>query len=339
MYNRVTKSWNNLGLYQVEAVTITPSNILYAATKYEGLYKSTDLGNTWTMTNLPSDTLILYNVLAISDDSLFASTLYDLRRSSNGGLTWNSLSITAKTLKYENNTLWCIGNGSILFKSTNFGNLFDSLFSGFTGTGTINSLSLTNNGYIFLINWGDPVGIMRSTDFGGTFGQVLFSDRGTAVFSNYAGVVITGTLSKIYISSDYGNTWTAFNQPFLISDIKQDQNNKYFFGTFNAGLYEVDIVTNVEEELNNNYDFSLSQNYPNPFNSQTVISYQIKEEGVVQLKVYDLLGRLVSTLVNEPKLKGEYTVTFDAADLPSGVYFYKLQSGSYSETRKLVLSK
>jgi hypothetical protein len=86
-------------------------------------------------------------------------------------------------------------------------------------------------------------------------------------------------------------------------------------------------------------EYSLSQNYPNPFNSQTVISYQIKEEGVVQLKVYDLLGRLVSTLVNEPKLKGEYTVTFDAADLPSGVYFYKLQSGSYSETRKLVLSK
>jgi hypothetical protein len=84
-------------------------------------------------------------------------------------------------------------------------------------------------------------------------------------------------------------------------------------------------------------DFSLSQNYPNPFNPSTVISYRVAHLGNVTVKVFDMLGREIATLVNEVKAAGSYTVTFNAINLPSGVYFYRLQAGSFTETKKLVL--
>jgi Secretion system C-terminal sorting domain len=84
---------------------------------------------------------------------------------------------------------------------------------------------------------------------------------------------------------------------------------------------------------------SLSQNYPNPFNPSTVISYQVASFSKISLKVFDLMGREVATLVNEVKSAGSYTATFNAANMPSGVYFYRLQAGSFTETKRLVLLK
>lgn len=83
--------------------------------------------------------------------------------------------------------------------------------------------------------------------------------------------------------------------------------------------------------------FLLEQNYPNPFNPKTVISFQIPKEGLVILKVYDLLGNEISTLVNEQKAAGSYSVDFDASKLTSGMYLYKLISGSFSSTKKMIL--
>ncbi len=85
--------------------------------------------------------------------------------------------------------------------------------------------------------------------------------------------------------------------------------------------------------------FELKQNFPNPFNPTTMIDYQLPGNSEVTLRVYDVLGREVKTLVNQNQKAGDYDVAFDAADLPSGVYFYRLQAGSYNETRKLVLLK
>jgi hypothetical protein len=85
------------------------------------------------------------------------------------------------------------------------------------------------------------------------------------------------------------------------------------------------------------HEFALEQNYPNPFNPSTVISYQVASFGKVSLKLFDLLGSEVATLVNEVKSAGTYTVTFNAANMPSGVYFYRLKAGSFSKTKKLVL--
>ncbi len=85
--------------------------------------------------------------------------------------------------------------------------------------------------------------------------------------------------------------------------------------------------------------FSLSQNYPNPFNPTTQIEYQIPNAGLVQLEVFDILGRKVQTLVNKTQEVGTYTVTFDASALASGVYLYRLTSGSFTASKKLYLIK
>lgn len=86
-------------------------------------------------------------------------------------------------------------------------------------------------------------------------------------------------------------------------------------------------------------DYALDQNYPNPFNPVTSISYALPQDGLVMLKIYDALGREVSTLVNEFKQTGRYIVSFDASMLSSGVYIYKLTSGKYSATKKMMLVK
>lgn len=98
------------------------------------------------------------------------------------------------------------------------------------------------------------------------------------------------------------------------------------------------IVPGVEEELQP-LIFSLEQNYPNPFNPTTVIKYSIPEVSKVMLKLYNLLGEEVSTLVNEEKVAGYYTVEFNAANLPSGVYFYQLIAGDFVQTKKMILMK
>lgn len=86
-------------------------------------------------------------------------------------------------------------------------------------------------------------------------------------------------------------------------------------------------------------NYKLSQNYPNPFNPVTTIRYQIPEDGFVTLKVYDMLGNEVSSLVSQEQTPGEYTATFDGKNLASGIYFYNLTQGNFTETKKLVLMK
>ena len=85
--------------------------------------------------------------------------------------------------------------------------------------------------------------------------------------------------------------------------------------------------------------YFLSQNCPNPFNSSTKINYELKKTEDVSLKVYDVLGREIKTLVNSHLPKGNYEVDFNALNLPSGVYFYRLQAGDFVEAKKMILSK
>ena len=87
------------------------------------------------------------------------------------------------------------------------------------------------------------------------------------------------------------------------------------------------------------WEFQLSQNYPDPFNPSTSIRYAIAKEQRVHLAVYDLLGRVVTTLVDETKPPGKYSVTWSADDIPSGLYFYKLTAGEFSDVKKMVRVK
>jgi len=109
-----------------------------------------------------------------------------------------------------------------------------------------------------------------------------------------------------------------------------------------AGLWEARILgPDTINDVNTTpvTDFELFQNYPNPFNPSTSIKYAIPSAQYASLKVFDVLGNEVATLVSEEKPAGSYEITFNAANLPSGVYFYRLQTGSFVETKKMILLK
>lgn len=95
----------------------------------------------------------------------------------------------------------------------------------------------------------------------------------------------------------------------------------------------------IEVEIGTPKEFSLAQNYPNPFNPKTNIEFRISDFGFVTLKVYDILGNEIATLVNEEKPAGEYEVEFDATSLTSGIYYYRLTAGNHSSTKKMILMR
>jgi hypothetical protein len=100
-----------------------------------------------------------------------------------------------------------------------------------------------------------------------------------------------------------------------------------------------DLVASVGDNGADPKEFKLYQNYPNPFNPATMIRFQIAKRGHVLMKVYDVLGREVVTLVNDVKEPGTYTVQWNATNFASGVYFYRLDAGSYTSVKKLLLLK
>jgi hypothetical protein len=110
-------------------------------------------------------------------------------------------------------------------------------------------------------------------------------------------------------------------------------------GGFLADTSLRSVILAVQEEQGLPRDYALEQNYPNPFNPSTSIVYRIPASGTVLLKVYNMIGQEVATLVNELKAPGTYRETWNAGELPSGVYFYKLRAGSFVETKKLILVK
>jgi hypothetical protein len=119
-----------------------------------------------------------------------------------------------------------------------------------------------------------------------------------------------------------------------------DNGRNVYVGTDN-GIWRrplSQLVTSVEHSAHDlPREFMLQQNYPNPFNPTTVVRYQIPGASQVRLVVYDMLGREVAVLVNGKEEAGYHTAMFDGSGLASGVYLYRLTSGSYTETRKMVL--
>jgi hypothetical protein len=119
------------------------------------------------------------------------------------------------------------------------------------------------------------------------------------------------------------------------------------FWTTLGGIYaqhtgrvgQVGIVTGVKLTAQLPAEFSLSQNYPNPFNSTTRICFQISRRAQMILKVYDIVGREVATLLDEVKQAGEHEVEWNASDQPSGVYFCRFASGKFTDVKKMILMK
>ncbi|MCK9279347.1 MAG: T9SS type A sorting domain-containing protein [Melioribacteraceae bacterium] len=144
---------------------------------------------------------------------------------------------------------------------------------------------------------------------------------------------VNGTLAPLSFFSGSMDNIQIFNYALSQEEITNINNN--------IRIPAIKKPTSVDD-LNNGVIpnvYSLEQNYPNPFNPTTTIKYQIPKEGIVQLKVFDILGREVSTLINEIQTPGNHKVNFDGKYLSSGVYFYRLTSGSFVSTKKFILIK
>lgn len=144
------------------------------------------------------------------------------------------------------------------------------------------------------------------------------------------------------ITTNRGETWSKFNTPdsTIIFDLQfTDPRNGYAVGT-NGTILKFDPTLVSLEPINENPDdYTLYQNYPNPFNPKTIIGYSLPTTSKISLVVYDVLGKEVTTLVEGENQAGHYNIVFDAGGLPSGIYFYKLTTGYFIQTKKMVYIK
>jgi len=139
------------------------------------------------------------------------------------------------------------------------------------------------------------------------------------------------------------DNWFLGTNPFVLPVLNNGYNYIYLNNKSYIDLPVMGVTTaqtdEIEQGNENPLVFSLSQNYPNPFNPSTSISFEIPSKNFVSIKVFDIIGREVSTIVNEVKDAGRYSVNFDGSKLSSGVYFYRINSGLYSDVKRMVLVK
>ena len=148
-------------------------------------------------------------------------------------------------------------------------------------------------------------------------GNFIWRADGYSEYQDHPTDMIIDNNMNVFMSSGAGNPIEGFR----LTVVK--------FGQTNVGITNNSIPVK----------FSLSQNYPNPFNPSTNIQFDIQRQGLVSLKVYDFLGREIKTLVNESLQAGSYESTFDATELSSGIYFYRLDADGFTETKKMILLK
>jgi thiol-disulfide isomerase/thioredoxin len=150
-------------------------------------------------------------------------------------------------------------------------------------------------------------------------------------------------------SIDIGDTLEVereitLNQDWIEDSLKvvvfiQSSANKTVYQSAVINYEELNEPTDVDTETKQPEQFKLHQNYPNPFNPSTTISYSISEEENVVLKVYNILGKEIKTLVNKIQTAGNYEISLNADDLAGGIYFYRIEAGKYIQTRKMILLK
>jgi len=304
---------------------------LFAGTWGGGVFLSTNNGTSWTAVKTGLTTTIV-RALAMSGTNLFAGTRGGVFLSTNNGMNWS----TAST-DLSDTTVWALAvSGMNLSAGTGVAILDQPRRGGGVLVSTNNgtSWSVANNGFPYdSVTQQYPSVICFATD-----GPNLFA--GTGICSPY------GCLGGIFLSTNYGTSWTA-----VYSDSGQSWNGPVnalaVFGTnLSAGtgwggvwrrpLSEmITSVERVSSDLPTGY--SLSQNYPNPFNPSTAIRFSVPQRSFVTLRIFDLLGREVTTLVSEEIDAGPYTTQWNALGMASGVYFYRLQAGEVTETKRLML--
>ena len=279
-----------------------------------------------------------------------------LLKTIDGGENWIEQSDSISGLLYfiDANIGW-VGGCFNLYNTTDGGEdwIFQNRFDSYD---CINSLQFSdvNTGWVITNYWDPRTGggsdIMKTSDggenwsskyFGGWNGlpvprQVFFADN------NYGWA---RSDNVILSSTNGGDDWTEqLNNPFYelgMGSIYFVDNNTGWAVGANGLILKYQGVTSIGEERINRIpsEYFLSNNFPNPFNPSTTIRYSIPQSTNVVIKIFDILGNEIETLVNKEKPSGTYEITWYAENLPSGIYFYQLNAGSILETKKMNLIK
>jgi len=316
-----------------------------------GLYKTTDGGNNWFASNAGIDN---YNILSIVFNPLNPNVMYcgtslilpssgpsKIYKSYNGGANWFAVTNGLPTGTTVGNPVRAM---SMTTADTSL--VLAALFVNDTTGGVYIT---TNGGQL----WQKKYSVLPNTV--GTLYRACIIKPGSTL-EMYVGIDQSSaqTPRGVYRSTDGGNTWTDFSGAALLNTytirafaFRTTGNPRLYAGAAHPTLYDgrgvfeytwVAIGTgNNPPNLPNHY--YLKQNYPNPFNPVTTIKFGIPKSDFVYIQVFDLIGRKVKTLVSEYKQAGEYIVEFDGSNLSSGLYYYRLNAGKFSETKKMILLK
>jgi len=215
-----------------------------------------------------------------------------------------------------------------------FGNLGCSLHSGPDDIGIVTVTRVTGVGGIAMVN-GMP-GIARSWKLESSAPPA--SGRGIDL-SWHAGNDNGRDLStaQVWTKGDGGAMWTQIGAASNASTTRTMSASTTAFGWFTIGTDAANTAVELENASDVPVSIMLRQNYPNPFNPTTVIGFQLPDAGEVDLRVYDVLGREIAILVHRMYSAGTHSVVFEASNLPSGIYLYRLKTGSTSLTRTMTL--
>ncbi|HSR17451.1 MAG TPA: YCF48-related protein, partial [Ignavibacteriaceae bacterium] len=338
-------SWthNYLGDYIVKVSAIN-ENVAVILSSYQDIWKTTNGGADWF--NIDTGEEEDFNDIEFIDltNGFIAGDNGIMLKTSNGGLNWESL--TSGTAEHlfsvcfiDPNTGWAAGNNGTIIKTTDGGSTWNPQTSGTTEN--LYDVCFVNSDIGFATYRYDE-SILSTTNGGATwnsqdiydgyYSKVSFISNSEGVMVYYYGILHTsdggvnwdpqkiGTINTLNAVSKAGNRWIVVGDYGTIL--------KSSFGE--VGVRDKNEIPAV---------FSMQQNYPNPFNPGTKIIYSIPQASFVTLKIYDILGNEVATLVNEEKSLGNYEADFNAANFSAGVYFYKLQAGNFVQTKKMILLK
>jgi hypothetical protein len=331
------------------------------------LFHSSDAGNSWIYLNVNEQVCLNpnaiclgpYNVKVNPFGTIFCKFAIVGRNggystvaiSTDNGLLWSPTFITGgNAYDFRGNTVVTSGDG--YEPTTMYLEICLSEDGGIQWTSLgyqsffLVSLKLCLNGNILAgANGGEFYGIVLSEDTCKSWTKVstLIPSAGLSIESG--GWLVGNDSLGVFLFTDDGDSLGSRNDGLTnlnIHTLTIDNNDYVYAGTDN-GVWRRPLseITAVEEEQIAVVptEFLLSQNYPNPFNPNTKIKYSVPQSSNVVIKVFDVLGNEIETLINEEKPVGTYEVTYYATNLPSGVYFYQLRAGSFVETKKMILLK
>ena len=340
----------------VRALAVSGTN-LFAGTWGSGVFLSTNNGTSWSVVDTGLTNPYISSLL-VNGTNLFAGTNTFPFLSTDNGKSWSEIFSGMN----GSQIMSLAASGSNLFAGTAWG-VFSSTDNGSNWTWADSGLTTTAIYVYALAIYPNDAGGTNLFAGTGSHGVFLSTNNGTSWMSVDSGLTsidifsfaVNGTnlfvgtsLSGVFHLTNNGTTWTSDSAGMSSIYGYSDANalivsGTYLFAGNDRGVWRrplAEMITGVKEEQNNlPSNFSLKQNYPNPFNPTTIIKYSLPRSNMVTMKVYDILGNEVASLVNEEKPAGSYSVNFNASKLSSGVYFYRMKAGSFVETKKLILMK